>query len=372
MKFGNDDLAKYTFLPEAGDFIRAQGISVKDLVSPDFSRVVARAEQRVRESISPGKVSDKTADSREIEIMSFPVSLMLVKSTNLSHLIDRYALAEALRVEAFLKQEKNENVIVEIFQNFLSVKLEKTENQNLPRFRLDVPEYISRAIQFHKPEWKLVNKIVENGKVYITQQDLIRLIREEIREMIMQRLSGISLPKLPDSLQSVVKDLILSAPPPPRSTYSIINVKPEDYPPCVREALSLLEKGQNVPHYGRFLMTTYLLAVGKSADEIVALFPKAPDFKQSVTRYQVEHIAGIKGGKTKYSVPSCRTLQTHSFCFKDPIKCCEISSPIQFPSRRSPTSGTSLGKDNGPPTSGSRKKTGRDDRGDKKWTKRQH
>jgi len=84
------------------------------------------------------------------------------------------------------------------------------------------------------------------------------------------------------------------------------------------------------------LMATYLLAVGKNVDDIMALFPKAPDFKQSITKYQVEHIAGLKGGRTRYTVPSCRTLQTHGFCFKDPVKCFEISSPLQYPSKQSP------------------------------------
>jgi hypothetical protein len=110
---------------------------------------------------------------------------------------------------------------------------------------------------------------------------------------------------------------------------------------CMKEALRLLENGSNVPHYGRFLMATYLLAVGKTVEEIMSIFPKSPDFKKSVTQYQIEHIAGMKGGHTKYTVPSCRTLQTHSFCFKDPVKCYEISSPLQYPSKKSPQTDTS-------------------------------
>jgi DNA primase large subunit len=336
LQFGSDDLAKYTFLPEAGDFIRAQGISITDLASPDFKKVIDRAEQRVMEAIGPGKVSDKTEPNRETEIMSFPVSLMLVRATKLDHLMDRYALAEALRVESFLRQEKNDRVIEEIFRTFLGINLEYSTSPNFPRFKITLVDYVKRAVHFHKPEWKLVNKTVQNGRVFVTEQDLIRLIREEIHELIMQRLRGITPPKLPPDLDLTVKRLVQAAPPPPRNAFAIINVSPENYPPCVREALNLLERGQNVPHYGRFLMATYLLAVGKSVEDIMALFPKAPDFKQSVTKYQVEHIAGLKGGKTRYSVPSCRTLQTHSFCFKDPVKCYEISSPLQYPSRRAP------------------------------------
>jgi DNA primase large subunit len=335
LKYGNEDLAKYTFLPEAGDYIRANEISLTDLASPVFKEVVKRAEERVLEAIKTTKVSDKRLVNRDVEIMSFPVALMLVRSTNLNHLMDRYSLAEAVRTESLLKQEDNEKIIEDIFQTFLGVKLERSSVPNFPGFKIGLSDYTKRAVKFHKPEWKLVNRIVQDGKVYVSQTDLIRLIREEIRDLILQRLKATKVPKLSGELDATVKKLI-ELTPPPRSSFTTLNIAPEHYPPCVKESLRLLEKGENVPHYGRFLMATYLLAVGKTVEQIMDLFPKSPDFKRSVTQYQVEHIAGIKGGRTKYSVPSCKTLQTHSFCFKDPVKCYEISSPLQYPSRKRP------------------------------------
>src|SRR5487761_356562 len=371
LQFGSDDLAKYTFLPQAGDFIRLQGVSISDLANQDYKKVIQRAEERVRQAIQDNKVSSKI-EEREIEILSFPVSLMLVKSAKLDHLMTRYALAEAIRVESLLKQEKNSKVIEDIFRTSLGLELEHNPQATLPEFKIPISEYVKRAVQFHKEEWKLVNKIVGGGKVFLSQADLIRLIREEIRSMILQRLKDIKVPKLPENLEQVVKKIIAIAPPPPRSAYTIINVRPEDYPPCVRHALDLLEKGENVPHYGRFLMATYLLSVGKSVDDIVALFPKAPDFKQSVTRYQVEHLAGLKGGRTRYRVPSCSTLLTHNFCFKDPVKCYGITSPLQYPSKRPQIGTQTSGKENakkGQPKPASEPKERRKKRG---WMKTQH
>lgn len=335
MKFGNDDLAKYSFLPQAGEFIRAQGISVSDLAGEDYEKVLARAEERVLQAIKNLKVTAKVED-RELEIMSFPVALMLVKSTNLDHVMSRYALAEAIRAENLMKGERNPKLIEELFRSSLGIELEHNVSSSIPEFKIPISEYLKRASQFHKSEWKLVNKVVGEGKVYLSQDDLIRLIREEIRIMILERLKEVRLPKLPENLQAMVKKIVDIAPPPPQSPFTIIHVSPENYPPCVRYAMNLLENGENVPHYGRFLMATYLLSVGKSVDDVVALFPKAPDFKQNITRYQVEHLAGLKGGKTRYRVPSCKTLQTHQFCFMDPVKCYQISSPLQFPSRYAP------------------------------------
>jgi DNA primase large subunit len=339
LKFGQDDLAKYSFLPQAGDFIRAQGISVSDLTGEDYSKVLERAQERIIQAIKDLKVAPNIED-RELEIMSFPVALMLVKSTNLEHVMARYALAEAIRAERLMKEERNPKLIEELFKNSLGLELEHNDAPGsfLPEFKIPISEYLKRAVQFHKTEWKLVNKIVGGGKVYLSQDDLIRLIREEIRLMILDRLKEVKPPKLPQNLQALVKKIIEIAPPPPQSPYTIIHISPENYPPCVRKAMDLLDKGENVPHYGRFLMATYLLSVGKSVDDIVALFPKAPDFKQNITRYQVEHLAGLKGGKTRYRVPSCRTLQTHQFCFMDPVKCYQISNPLQYPSRFSPPS----------------------------------
>ncbi|MDG6907626.1 MAG: hypothetical protein JRN20_17780 [Nitrososphaerota archaeon] len=336
MNYGSDDLAKYTFLPEAGEYVRANEISLTDLSSPVFKEVVKRAEERILEAIRSTKVSDKRLVNRDVEIMSFPVALMLVRSTNLNHLMSRYSLSEAKRAESLLEKEDNERIIEDIFQRVLKVQLERNSISNLPSFRIGLGDYTKRAVKFHKPEWKLVNKTVQGGKVYVSKEDLVRLIREEISETIMQRLVATKVPKLSAELDATVKRLI-ELTPPPRSSFTTLNIAPENYPPCVKESLRLLEKGENVPHYGRFLMSTYLLAVGKTTEQIMDLFPKSPDFKKSVTQYQVEHIAGKKGGRTKYSVPSCRTLQTHSFCFKDPVKCYEISSPRQYPSRELPS-----------------------------------
>lgn len=369
LQFGSDDLAKYTFLPQAGDFIRSQGISISDLASNDYQKVVRRAEQRVLEAIKDAKISQDISD-REIEIMSFPVALMLVKSTNLEHVMSRYALAEAIRVEQFLKKERNGKIIEELFKTSLGLELEhNNQNPSLPDFKIPLEEYLRRATEFHKTEWKLVNRLVGDGKVFLIQDDLIRLIREEIRIMIMARLKEIKVSKLPENLQEVVKEIIRAAPPPPQSPYTIIHIAPENYPPCVRKAMDMLDKGENVPHYGRFLMATYLLSVGKSVDDIVALFPKAPDFKQNVTRYQVEHLAGLKGGRTRYRVPSCKTLQTHQFCFMDPIKCYQISNPLQYPSRRSPELARASADKNSNSTRAKSSSTQTKERSKRDWTK---
>jgi DNA primase large subunit len=77
------------------------------------------------------------------------------------------------------------------------------------------------------------------------------------------------------------------------------------------------------------MLATYLLAAGRSTEEIVDVFRNAPDFSEKVTRYQIEHLAGLKGSHTKYTVPSCQKLKNESLCFAT-SDCDGISNPIQF------------------------------------------
>jgi len=54
------------------------------------------------------------------------------------------------------------------------------------------------------------------------------------------------------------------------------------------------------------------------------------DYNERLTRYQVEHIAGKKGSRTKYVTPSCNTLKTHSVCGNMDDICKRIEHPIRY------------------------------------------
>ena len=320
-----ETLAKYPFLHETGDYIRRLQFDISELTKPENARVVQRAKERVLEAIKKAKVSKETTNI-EIEILSFPLALVFVRAAGLEHLMSRYAFAEAMRVESFLEREKTSTVAL-IFYRVTGISPEFLYTKSF-EFKIPVTEFLRRATYFHTPEWKLVNRIVDNGYVYVKKLELVRLIREEIKNLIHNRLHALSSFKTPQEFQPIIEELVKSSPT-PIDAGEEITVTPDKYPPCLVRALELLQTGQNVPHYGRFLMATFLLSIGKSVNDIVQLYPKVPDFNEKITRYQVEHIAGLRGGRTRYRVPSCRTLATHNFCFRTQA-CGTIINPLQF------------------------------------------
>jgi DNA primase large subunit len=330
VEFGLIDLAKYPFLKEAGDYVKKWNIQIEDFNKPDYIPIIKRAEERVFEAIVKKKTSTKINEP-EIEILSFPLALFLVKASGIDQLVSRFAHAESIRVENFLEEEK-ELIIKNVFKKVLNIDLFEIKDKRWVsyfNFKIHSTEYLKRAINFHELEWKLINRIVDQGYVYLHTSELIKLIREEIRKIINNKLASTSTINIPDSLTKKI-DRIRAFIPSKVFANRVKEVSPEDYAPCVKFILERLKRGENISHYGRFLLTTYLLNVKKSVDEIMAIYPKFPDFRESLTRYQIEHIAGLRGGKVQYKVPSCRTLLTHNLCCKIDKLCDNIRNPLQF------------------------------------------
>lgn len=52
------------------------------------------------------------------------------------------------------------------------------------------------------------------------------------------------------------------------------------------------------------------------------------------TRYQVEHIAGVRGSRTRHIPPRCDTLRTHGICITPDEICKEIRHPLAYYGRK--------------------------------------
>ena len=109
-------------------------------------------------------------------------------------------------------------------------------------------------------------------------------------------------------------------------------VEPEFFPPCIFHALANVKGGVNLAHSMRFAMTSFLLSVGMSVDEILNLFNISPDFGAEKTLYQIEHISGSTGNK--YKPPACDTMRTYGNCIGKDRLCEKINHPLRYYEKR--------------------------------------
>lgn len=326
----NEDLAKYPFLKDAAEYIRQTHFDFDEFNRPEFKDIIEAAVERIEVEAS-GKIY-RNLDRFQREVFTFLATLIIIKSVQMEPVLRKYALFEAKRAEDFLaedlKNQKDEHrkslLLFKIFKELFNVDIAiDTEDKRL--FKVKVTDYLKRASHFHEQEWKLINRMVHNGYVYLDADETVRLFRNELSALIYDRVKMMQLSTIPEPIKIKADELRTKFT--PRYEYHRGTIT--DYPPCIKHAIQAMEKAENLPHSARVLLATYMLAIEKPVEEIVALFKNAPDYNEKITRYQIEHLAGIKGSHTKYSVPSCDKLQNESLCFATE-ECSGIINPIQF------------------------------------------
>lgn len=331
INLGTGDLAKYPFLNEVSQYIRDTHFSLEEFDRPDMTHILERATNRI--SLEMDGTVYLELERYEVEVMTFLVCLVIVKNTAIESIIKKFSLYEAMRTEHFLKNdlkeydEKRINLLLsKIFREIFKINIIK-DNPTDKIFKMSIADYLSRSSQFHEREWKLINRSVNGGYVFLDVDETVRLIRNELSLLIYKRIKEMNLPVIPHSIQE--KSDLLKTKFIPTQTKGISNRTINQYPPCVARSIDLMRKNENLPHSARFLVATYLLSIGKEIEEIVSVFKNAPDYNEKITMYQIEHLSGKKGNNTKYSVPSCSKLRTENLCFPD-VFCNGITNPIQY------------------------------------------
>jgi DNA primase large subunit len=327
-------LAKYPFLQEASDYILETKFDFAEFDRPEMIHIINRAVEKLEKELQG--IIYSNLDEYEIEIMTFLVSLLLIKSIGLEEVSKKCSLFEAMRVERFLStdlsiersSQKKKLLVQKIFQELFNINIDFNSTSSI--CKLSIPDYLLRASQMYEQEWKLINRSVKDGYVYLDTDEAVRLIRNELSNLIYTRVKNMKVYEVPILIKSKADEL--------RKKYSGRYVyrnqfKILEYPPCIKHAMEIINKGENLPHSARFMLATYMLAIGKTEEEVIEIFKNSPDYNEKITRYQVEHLAGKKGSHIKYSVPSCDRLRSEDLCFA--VKECEnLINPIQFGRRK--------------------------------------
>lgn len=330
-RFAKTDLAKYPFLKENTEYVRKLDLKLEDLANPEFERVLERAEERVEEAILYTIVDRKTR-KEEIEILSFPVAIMLAIATGNNFIKKRYALAEAKQTFEDIKEEGRERIL-EIARNFgwkLSL-IQGTASFN--EFSVYFADYLRNATHLRDKKWKLVNRILHNGNVLLSRNETARLLSEEVRRHIEERLEAKELPAFPKRIMEMAEKIKkLSAEKiGPTEMEEIPKVMVQEaFPPCISALYLAFSSGRHISHIGRFALTSFLINIGMSPDKVIELFKNISDFNEKLTRYQVEHIAGETGSRTRYIPPKCETLKTHGVCVNADELCERVRHPLSY------------------------------------------
>jgi DNA primase large subunit len=158
---------------------------------------------------------------------------------------------------------------------------------------------------------------VSKGRVYLDRETYTRVLEEAIYQHVLKTFETLEPLRVDQKLLEEARKIAQvreAASSDIASEQGVQVVKEDAFPPCVKRAIERLRQGENISHAERFLIATFLLNIGLEVDQVVELFRSAPDFNEKITRYQVEHLAGLRGGRKKYSPYSCDKLKALGLC----------------------------------------------------------
>lgn len=295
-----------------------------------YERTRVQGKERVMEALNDGKIHEHSlltdADSLA-ELLSYVAARILISCVNDPYLTKRYALAEAKTANKRLEDENFEFVVDVAKELGLDVRLEDGI------CKIHFIHYLKNTSQMRSKPWKIANQDLQNGLINLDKSHLARVIQQALQTRIESELPSEVNNEILKSLKDQIIDIkkVLDE---RKSTF-----KAEDFgkirvtklPPCMRQLLAKVQAGENLPHSGRFALTAFFHALGMSSEEVLHLFGSSPDFDESKTRYQIEHITGMISG-TEYTPPECSTMKSYGICFGEDALCKKewMTHPLKY------------------------------------------
>ena len=339
-------LARYPFLPQATEWI--QGLAIEHDIDLDelldgewMEKARSRARIRLIDSIESkdgvavvgGDIF--TEEGRIIEAFSFYYARLVVFASEDERLIARWAQAEATRAEQVLtKDSENLEIIAKTFLSDIekgvdisqSKQLVNTNNNRRLRqnqdgnlWKIGMPDFIEICPKITGSRWRLANAQISKGKItlfneqqYSSSAKLARLLRERIKHHIereaLQKMQNIDMElalRLAEPV-GMVRNLMASK---ASEAINLVGAEESDWPPCMRKIIADLANGVNVNHFGRLFLASISAKLALPEESCIGFFRGAPDFSESTTTYQVNHVYN-----GEYTPASCGKLKINHNC----------------------------------------------------------
>ncbi len=310
--------AEYPFLPGAESLLVGESVSVRGLLEDgayEAARVLGRARILAAAEDPRGArdLEELARAAPDVRYLSFLFARMVLSATPVSATLRRWAVAEAKRSYGRLRLVPSDE-LAEVARRLGYTFEVRTDGIAIP-----LVDYVRLSVPIRESEFRLAGQSVRNGEVFVGAGRAARLLQEAVRLRL-----AVPVPLADDVVELVrarereLLDEVARRMPAPLARPGTIPgpLRPALFPPCIRKMMRTLQHGENLSHAGRFCLAAFLHRAGADFETIVDAYRGAPDFDESITRYQVEHIT-LRDGGAGYEPPECDTLRSHGLCARD-------------------------------------------------------
>ncbi len=285
---------------------------------PNYDEYEAAAERMIH-AIKTGEIELPKKWTPELEEAFGRVFLaerfIMARAAN-PYITRRIAVAYSKAFSSQADDKEVEEMAKALHLRFRTVRNDENESADKhKRVHMHVVDFLKHAPE--SPDYSLFYFSLENGEVEMSWRRFARIVEEALKNLLSTQ------PKSQDKDAEDFAKRVKESLPKRRVRFSTKNQGA--FPPCIKALLKRIEQHENLGHSARWVLAVYLVNKGYSVDEIVKVYEPLPDFKERITRYQVEHIK-----KRRYTMPSCDKIRGYGLCVQN----CGIKNPMQYGRRR--------------------------------------
>lgn len=323
--------ARYPFLAAAREAVDRADVDLGALVQAGGAPV-ERGVDRVESAIRDGRVGEPRRV--RTELLSYPVARVVVSLVDDPRLTGAYATAEAATAhERFVDDIENPTPDslssgVDLERLLAEFDLDgAVAFAGDDEFRVDVGPYLRLAAGLSADRWRLVTRDLHDGAVPVEAEELYALLREAVRERVLDGLP-LSVPDpVADTLATEVERVsrALSEYELPRAIDA--GVTPESFPPCAERLIERARAGEDLSDRATFALVAFCAGAGADSEQTVAI----TGLDRETVEYRHGRLAGESGAD--YPSPSCAVMQEYGICVSEEDRderCGRIDHPLNY------------------------------------------
>jgi DNA primase large subunit len=278
------------------------------------------------------KYADDEGYNMTMSKNAFAISMWMLRYINEPGMTSRFTITQRdvfARELENISKEANENILPYCDSSGIEAGVDGNT------FYIPFDFFIKNNKKISGYKYRLVYQKLNKGIIHLTKTQFIHLLREDFVQKLMDAYSSMSpgdsqniFRKFITDLDKLKKDYLEIK---SKNTISLGEVDFTMFPPCIKTYITQMRDGENLAHLARFTLASFLHNAGMSNENIMNILKFAPDYKEDLAMYQVNHITGVISG-TEYSPPKCSTLKSNHLCYMgDDLLCNDTKYPIKHP-----------------------------------------
>lgn len=187
--------AKYPYTPEAKKYVSMYAPALQEFEKEDLRHLLDHAYGRVLETLRGGYVG--VGEEPEVVAVTYPLAFAMVRLAEGPAIHGAFARGEARRALSFLMEERPQEV-VHVASSSFGLHMEYSEDEGA--YLLGLLDYIRVSGGLWSKYWRLANRRVEAGRVYMDHRLACRFVAERVRRYTLTRLGEVTA-RLPGFLE---------------------------------------------------------------------------------------------------------------------------------------------------------------------------